>query len=93
MLRTIGAVHREAFHEDRSFHVVTAGREFLRVFLDEIPVAAEVPQMKVRVDDRQVRFENRLRLGECEPLLVRCMDAREYRLQIVAPSGARPGFL
>ena len=65
----MGAIHRAALLEDSGDDVV-AGIEIGEQFGQQIGPAAAVPQMMMRIDDRQLRFEDRLLLLFCEPRIV-----------------------
>jgi len=64
-----GAIHRATFLEDGGDDVV-AGVEVGEQFRQQIGPAAAVPQMMMRIDDRQLRFEDRLLLLFCQPRIV-----------------------
>ena len=67
LLRPCGAVHRAGLHIDRRDDVVAAvgvGQQLV----EQVAPAGPVPQMVVRIDDRQVGLEDRL-LAAVEPLL------------------------
>ena len=66
----VRAVHRMAFDEHGGDDVVAAV-EVGQQFVEQIAVPAAQPQMMVRVDDRQIGIEDRLRRGRGEPCLVR----------------------
>src|SRR5262249_8395584 len=67
--RPIGAIHRAALLEDSANDVV-AGIEIGEQFGQQIGPAAAVPQMMMRIDDWQGRFEDLLFLLFCKPRLV-----------------------
>jgi hypothetical protein len=67
--RPIGAIHRAALLEDGGDDVV-AGVEIGEQFRQQVGPAAAVPQMMMRIDDRQLRFEDRLFLLFCQPRIV-----------------------
>jgi len=55
----IGAIHRAALLEDGGDDVVAAV-EVSEQFRQQIGPAVTVPQMMMRIDDRQLRFEDQL---------------------------------
>ena len=59
LLRAVGAVHLAAFHEAGRDDVVAAA-EIGQQILEQVAVARPVPQMMVRIDDRQIGFEDLL---------------------------------
>jgi hypothetical protein len=69
----VGAIHRVALEEHGGDHVV-AGAEVGQQLVEQVAMIRPDPQMMVRVDDRQVRLEDRLgrRLGQ--PRLVGGVD-------------------
>ncbi len=69
----IGAIHRAALLEDGGDDVV-AGVEVSEQFREQIGPAVTVPQMMMRIDDRQFRFEDQLVFLFCEPGIVRPAD-------------------
>ena len=57
MLGAVGLVHGRAFDEDGGADIVAAvgiGIEFV----EQIARAGEVPEVVMRVDDRQIRFDD-----------------------------------
>ena len=68
LFRTVGPIHRGALDEDRLAHAVLPG--VFEQFLEQVAVARSVPQVMMRVDNRQLRFEGRL-VGQCQPVLER----------------------
>jgi hypothetical protein len=62
--RPVGAIHRAAFLKDGGDDVV-AGVEVGEQFRQQIGPAAAVPQMMMRINDRQLRFEDRFLLLFC----------------------------
>ncbi len=74
--RTVGAVHRVAFEKDRGDDVMP-GREIGEQLVEQIAVIGALPQMMVRIDDRQIGVEHRLRGRGGEPWLVRRVDPAE----------------
>jgi len=67
--RPVAPIHRAALLEDGGADVV-AGVEVGEQFRQQIGPAAAVPQMMMRIDDRQLRFADRLPLLFCEPRIV-----------------------
>ena len=59
LLRPVGAVHLAAFLEAGRDDVVAAADVFEQV-LEQVAVAGPVPQMMVRIDDRQIGLEDLL---------------------------------
>ncbi len=76
--RAVGAVHRAAFEKHGRFDVVT-GIDVGEQLFEQIAMAGTfgrpIPEMMVRVDDRQIGVEDRLRRLRGEPSLVRPLDA------------------
>jgi len=60
------AIHRTRFHVYRGNNIVTAAGVQQQV-IEQIAPSRALPQMMVRIDNRQSRFENRL-LAPVEPL-------------------------
>ena len=60
------AIHRTRLHVHRRNNIVTAAGIQQQV-IQQIPPSRALPQMMVRIDDRQFRFENRL-LAPVEPI-------------------------
>src|SRR5690606_35127565 len=60
LFRPVGAVHRVALLEHAGVEVV-AGARVGEILVEQIAVAAPVPEEVVRVDDRQLRLDRRLR--------------------------------
>ena len=73
LFRTVGPIHRGALDKDGLAHAVLPG--VLEQVLEEVTVARAVPQVVVRVDDRQLRFEGRL-VGQGQPVLGRAATCR-----------------
>ncbi len=74
--RAIRPVHRAAFLEHGRDNVM-AGVEVGEQFVEQIGVVAALPQMMVRIDDRQVGIEDRLGRGRRQPGFVGCVDPAE----------------
>ncbi len=65
--RTTLAIHRLRLHTNGGDDVVAAadvGKEIVR----QIARARSNPQMVMRIDDRQIRLEDRLRLSQTDPI-------------------------
>ena len=56
--RTVRTVHRAALDEHRAQHLVPAA-DVVQQFRHQVAVAVVVPQMVMRVDDRQIRRQHR----------------------------------
>ena len=67
--RPVGAVHRAALDEDRGRDVV-AGAGVGQQLVQQVAMVGVIPQMMVRIDDRQVRLEDRLARLFREPCFV-----------------------
>ena len=52
------AIHHAAFDIDRRSHVVT-GRAVRLEFIDQIAAVVRMPEMVMRIDDRQFRLKHR----------------------------------
>jgi hypothetical protein len=89
--RAAGAVHRVAFEKHRRDDVVAAV-QVSEQFVEEIAVIAALPQMMVRIDDRQIRVEDRLQLGGGEPCLVRRVGPPELPVLLGLRHAASPHF-
>ncbi len=74
--RAVAAVHRVAFHEHGG-HDVVARVDVGEKLVEQIAMVRTLPQMMVRVDDRQFGIENRLGRLLGEPCLVGRMDPPE----------------
>ena len=74
--RAVLAVHRMAFEKHGRDDVV-AGVRVGQQLVEQIAVAAAQPQMMVRIDDRQLRLDDRLRRGGREPGFIRRINAAE----------------
>ena len=61
--RPVGAVHRQALHEHRGAHVVAAAG-VAQQLVEEIAPARMIPQVMVRIADRQRGLENLLQRGQ-----------------------------
>src|SRR5205814_9466388 len=59
LVRPVGAVHLAAFLETGRDDVVPAADIFEQI-LEQVSVTGPVPQMMVRIDDRQIRLEDLL---------------------------------
>ena len=70
----IGAIHRVALQKHGGHHVV-AGAQVGEQLVQQVPMIRADPQVMVRVDDRQVRLEDRLGRGLGQPRLVGRADA------------------
>src|SRR5206468_8696961 len=68
-LRSVSAIHRAAIDIDGRNDVV-AGRDVFSHLLDQIALAAAIPQMVMRVDNRSRWIENFL-LPQCQPVFAR----------------------
>ena len=91
----VGAVHRRALDEHRLPHIVRPGVR--HQLIEQVPVARPIPQVVVRIDDRQPRLQRRL-VGQRQPVLrlrrlvvptrisVRRLPARPQRRDHRAPT-------
>src|ERR1700751_3760157 len=61
-------------HSSKTVATMLAGIEVSEQFRQQIGPAVKVPQMMMRIDDRQLRFEDQLGFLFCEPGIVRPAD-------------------
>jgi hypothetical protein len=79
--------------EDGGHHVV-AGAQVGEQLVEQVAMIGPIPEVMVRVDDRQVGIEDGLGRRLPEPRLARCGDATEAcrrRRQGYLPSSAASG--
>ena len=91
--RPAGAVHRAAIDIDGGDDVV-AGCDVVGDLLDQIALAAAIPQMMMRIDDRALGVDDFL-LAQREPVLARIavQQAPSMRRHCWWPSIVTPCFL
>ncbi len=76
LLRSAGTVHRAAFVEDGRDDVV-AGVDVGQELIEQVAIAEEVPDMMMRIDDRQVGLEIGSGAALASQAEVRPEDARQ----------------
>src|SRR5262245_5555670 len=74
---TIGAVTGRTFDEDRAFNAVAAARVRQQIS-QQVAVRGKIPQMMMRIDDRQLRFQDFLAHLR-QPVLANARGARGNR--------------